>query len=164
MVVMRRYLGPIHSNTPLDPAWGLDAAGPGAHTCLDLGDEEFTRGRPHPMIDPADRAARIVAAAGEASVAAILIDVVLGFGGHPDPASILAAACREATRQPGGPRVVAYVLGTEDDPQVRSRQCRALEEAGCILAPTAARAALMAAAVATRRSALGGIPPGLGGG
>jgi len=65
---------------------------------------------------------------------------------------------------PGGPRVVAYVLGTEEDPQVRSRQCRALEGAGCILAPTAARAALMAAAVATRRPSLAGVPSGLGDG
>jgi len=164
MVVMGRHLGPIFSNTPLDKAWTLDAAGPGAHVCLDLGDEEFTRGRPHPMIDPGDRAARLSEAAGDRSVAVILIDVVLGFGGHPDPASVLAPACREATRRPGGPRVVAHVLGTEEDPQVRSRQCRALEDAGCILAPTAARAALMAAAVATRRPSLAGVPPGLGDG
>jgi FdrA protein len=163
MVVMRPHLGPIHSNTPLDKAWTLDAAGPGAHVCLDLGEEEFTRGRPHPMIDPGDRAARVSEAAGDGSIAVILIDVVLGFGGHPDPASVLGPACRDATRQPGGPRVVAYVLGTEEDPQVRSRQCRALEDAGCMLAPTAARAALMAAALATRRPSLAGLPPGLRG-
>ena len=47
-------------------------------------------------------------------------------------------------------RVVAYVLGTEADPQVRSKQCAALQEAGCLLAPTATRAALLAAAIAAR--------------
>jgi FdrA protein len=149
MVVMSRYLGPIHSNTPLNYSWGIPAPA-GAHVCLDLGEEEYTRGRPHPMIDPGDRAERIAAASGDASVGVVLIDVVLGYGGHADPASVLAPACRSLTREAGGPRVVAYVLGTEADPQVRSKQCAALQEAGCLLAPTATRAALLAAAIAAR--------------
>jgi FdrA protein len=149
MVVMSRYLGAIHSNTPLDYSWGIPAP-TGAHVCLDLGEEEYTRGRPHPMIDPGDRAERIAAAPDDPAVGVVLIDVVLGYGGHADPASVLAPACRSVTAQPGGPRVVAYVLGTEADPQVRSKQCAALEEAGCLLAPTATRAALLAAAIAAR--------------
>jgi FdrA protein len=153
MVVMSRYLGSIHSNTPLDYSWGIPAPA-GAHMCLDLGEEEYTRGRPHPMIDPGDRAERIAAASGDASVGVVLIDVVLGYGGHADPASVLAPACRSLTREPGGPRVVAYVLGTEADPQVRSKQCAALQEAGCLLAPTATRAALLAAAIAARNPSI----------
>ena len=105
------------------------------------------------MIDPGDRAERI-AAARDASVGVVLIDVVLGYGGHADPASVLAPACRSLTREPGGPRVVAYVLGTEADPQVRSKQCAALQEAGCLLAPTATRAALLAAAIAARNPSI----------
>jgi FdrA protein len=153
MVVMSRYLGPIHSNTPLNYSWGIPAPA-GAHVCLDLGEEEYTRGRPHPMIDPDDRAERIAAASGDASVGVVLIDVVLGYGGHADPASVLAPACRSLTREPGGPRVVAYVLGTEADPQVRSKQCAVLQEAGCLLAPTATRAALLAAALAARNPSI----------
>jgi FdrA protein len=156
MVVMSRHLGPIHSNVPLDPAWGLPAPA-GAHVCLDLGEEEYTQGRPHPMIDPAARAEHIAEAAAGAGVAAILIDVVLGYGSHDDPAAVLAPACRQAAA--AGEVVVAYVLGTEADPQVRSAQCRALEEAGCLLGPTGARAALMAAAVARREPALAGSQP-----
>ncbi len=153
MVVMSRYLGPIHSNTPLNYSWGIPAP-EGAHVCLDLGEEEYTRGRPHPMIDPGDRAERIAAASQDASVGVVLIDVVLGYGGHADPASILAPACRSLTREPGGPRVVAYVLGTEADPQVRSKQRAAMQEAGCLLAPTANRAALLAAAIAARNPSI----------
>ncbi len=149
MVVMSRHLGPVHSNAPLEAAWGLPGPS-GGHVCLDLGEEEYTRGRPHPMIDPGDRADRIAAAPRDPTVGVVLIDVVLGFGGHPDPASVLAPACRSVTARPTGPRVVAYVLGTEADPQVRSRQGAALEEAGCILAPTATRAALLAAAIVAR--------------
>jgi FdrA protein len=106
------------------------------------------------MIDPGDRAERIAAAPDDLSVGVVLIDVVLGYGGHADPASVLAPACRSVTAQPGGPRVVAYVLGTEADPQVRSKQCAALEEAGCLLAPTATRAALLAAAIAARNPSI----------
>jgi FdrA protein len=153
MVVMSRYLGAIHSNTPLNYSWGIPAPS-GAHVCLDLGEEEYTRGRPHPMIDPGDRAERIAAAPDDPSVGVVLIDVVLGYGGHADPASVLAPACRSVTAQTGGPRVVAYVLGTEADPQVRSKQCAALEEAGCLLAPTATRAALLAAAIAARNPSI----------
>jgi len=102
------------------------------------------------MIDPRDRADRIAAAPADGSVAVVLIDVVLGYGGHPDPAAVLGPACRQVTGRPSGPRLVAYVLGTEADPQVRSAQCAALEEAGCLLAPTATRAALMAAGIAAR--------------
>jgi FdrA protein len=153
MVVMSRYLGTIHSNTPLNESWRIPAP-TGAHVCLDLGEEEYTRGRPHPMIDPGDRAERIAAAPEDESVGVVLIDVVLGYGGHADPASVLAPACRSVTTRPGGPRVVAYVLGTEADPQVRSKQCAALQEAGCLLAPTATRAALLAAAIAARNPSI----------
>ena len=150
MVVMSARLGAIHSNVPLRVGWGLPAPR-GAHLCLDLGEEEFTKGRPHPMIDPAPRADLIAEAAGDPAVGAILIDVVLGHGAHSDPASLLAPACAEASTD-GGPAIVAYVLGTDADPQDLEAQTRLLSEAGCLLAPTAARAALLAAAVVDRRS------------
>jgi len=75
--------------------------------------------------------------------------VVIGKGAHADPAGQLAPVCDEIHRC-GGPQVVAYVLGTAQDPQGLERQRRALEDAGCIVPQTAARAALAAAALATR--------------
>ncbi len=153
MAILSRHLGPVYSNTPLRDDWRLPAP-PGAHLCLDLGDEEFTRGRPHPMIDPQGRAELLGREGQDPSVAVLLIDVVLGYGAHPDPASILAPACREVSTQPDAPVVVAYVLGTDGDPQGYGAQSRQLETAGCLLAPTGARAALLAAAVAARRPAI----------
>jgi FdrA protein len=90
-------------------------------------------------------------------VAVILIDVVLGHGGHPDPASVLAKACRVAT----GVRiaVVAHVVGTDRDPQGYDEQSRTLQEAGCLLAPTGARAALLATAIAARKPELAEAAP-----
>jgi FdrA protein len=122
----------------------------GAHICLDLGDEEYTRGRPHPMIDAEARLGLLAEAGNDADVAVVLLDVVLGYGGHDDPASVLAPACA-AVATPEGPQVVVYVLGTDKDPQGLARQRGAFEEAGCLVAPTAARAALAAAAIARRR-------------
>jgi FdrA protein len=153
MVLLSRELGPVHSNVPLRPAWGMPAPD-GAHVCLDLGEEEHTRGRPHPMIDPEARVAQIRRQADDASTAVILLDVVLGHGAHPDPASVLAPACADAAGRPGGPVVVAYVLGTDADPQGLAGQRGQLAEAGCLLAPTGARAALMAAAVSRGRPAV----------
>jgi FdrA protein len=153
MVLLSRELGPVHSNVPLRPAWGMPAPD-GAHVCLDLGEEEYTRGRPHPMIDPEARVAEIRRQAGDPTTAVLLLDVVLGHGAHPDPASVLAPACADAASRPGGPVVVAYVLGTEADPQGLAGQRGQLAEAGCLLAPTGARAALMAAGLSRRRPAL----------
>ncbi|MDQ6921597.1 MAG: protein FdrA, partial [Candidatus Dormibacteraeota bacterium] len=150
MLLLCQRLGPVHSNVPLRPEWALPAP-PGAHVCLDLGEEEFTRGRPHPMIDPESRIDLLREAARDPATAVILVDLVLGYGSHPDPASVLAPACREICERLGSPAVVAYVLGTHRDPQNYSAQREQLERAGCVVAPTAARAALLAGAVAARR-------------
>ena len=82
-------------------------------------------------------------------MAVVVLDVVLGYGSHPDPAALLAPACA-ALAGPHGPRVVVYLLGTDSDPQDLSRQRAAFMEAGAVVAPTGARAALAAAAIARR--------------
>lgn len=148
MVLMSRHLGPVYSNVPLRPEWARPGP-PSAHRCLDLGEEEFTRGRPHPMIDAEARVERILAEGQDPATAVVLLDVVLGYGSHPDPASILAPACEAARRS--GAAVVVYVLGTEGDPQGYAVQRRRFQEAGCLAPPTAARAALAAAAISARR-------------
>jgi FdrA protein len=153
MLLLCKRLGPVHSNVPLRPDWGLPAPA-GAHLCLDLGEEEFTRGRPHPMIDPESRLDLLREAARDPSTAVILLDLVLGLGSHPDPAAVVAPACREIRAMSGGPALVAYVLGTDQDPQRYGAQRERLERAGCVVAPTAARAALLAGAVAARRPAM----------
>jgi FdrA protein len=149
LTLLQPRLGDVWSNTPLDERLRVPAP-PGAHVCLDLGEEEYTRGRPHPMIDAEARLDPLAEAAGQGDVAVLLLDVVLGHGAHDDPASVLAPAC-EAAAGAAGPRLVVYVLGTDADPQGLARQRRAFREAGCLVAPTAARAALAAAAIAQRR-------------
>lgn len=152
LVILGRVLGPVHSNTPLRPELGLPAP-PHSHQCLDLGEEEYTRGRPHPMIDPEARIEHLHRHAEDPEVAAIVLDVVLGHGSHPDPAAELAPLCARITAD-GGPAVVVYVLGTEGDPQGWSAQRRAFTDAGCVVTETAARASLAAAAIARREPAL----------
>jgi succinyl-CoA synthetase alpha subunit len=116
---------------------------------IDLGDDRYTVGRPHPMIDPRDRVARIRAAAEDPSVGVLILDVVLGFGAHPDPASALAPAVAEAIAVRKGSdsplEVVASVCGVDTDPQDRVRQCRMLAAAGIRIAPSNAAAARLAA-------------------
>lgn len=150
LILASRWLGPVYSNTPLRPEWGLPAPDD-AHVCLDLGEEEYTKGRPHPMIDPDARVEHLLAAGEDPATAVVLLDVVLGHSAHDDPASVLAPACARIRGRPEPPAVVAYVLGSDQDPQDRNRQREQLEAAGCVLAPTASRAALLAAAIAARR-------------
>jgi FdrA protein len=148
LVILGEALGDVYSNTPLDKKLGVPAP-PGSHVCLDLGEEEYTKGRPHPMIDPEARVELLREQGSDPAVAAILLDVVLGYGAHANPAAQLAPACEEIHRR-GGAQVVAYVLGTQQDPQGFDTQRRILEDAGCLVTETAARACLAAAALALR--------------
>jgi len=150
-VVLSRTLGPVYSNIPLRPDLGLPAP-PGAHVCLDLGEEEYTKGRPHPMIDPAARTEIMQADAFGGDVAAVLLDVVLGYGSHPDPAGEIAGTCADLVA--GGAAVIAYVLGARADRQGLDRQRRTLRDAGAIVTASTAEAARVAAAVAARQPAL----------
>src|SRR4029453_19532141 len=84
LVLLSGRLGSIHSNTPLRDGWGLPAP-PGAHVCLDVGEEDYTRGRPHPMIDPETRTGLIRRAGDDPSTAVVLLDVVPGHGADPHP-------------------------------------------------------------------------------
>lgn len=151
-LVIGDVLGHVHSNEPLVPENTVPAP-PGTHVLLDLGAEEYTDGRPHPMIDPSARIDLIRAEARDDDVAVVLLDVVLGFGSHQDPAGQLLEALTE-TMADGGPQVVAYVLGSENDPQNYAEQCAKLADIGCIVTRTAARAAYAAAAIASRRPEL----------
>jgi FdrA protein len=151
LVLLSGVLGPVHSNTPLRKGWDVPAP-PGSHVCLDLGEEEYTKGRPHPMIDPSIRLEYLAEEGRDPATAVVLLDVVIGYGANPDPAGALAPVCAEV--RAAGAQIVAYVLGTEADPQGLAAQQATLAEAGCLIAPTAARAALAAAAIATRRPEL----------
>ena len=108
---------------------------------LDLGDDEYTRGKPHPMIEPELRNAHIAAAVKDPAVGVLLVDVVLGFGAHENPAGVLAANDFK------GRTVIASVTGTEQDPQGWSRQAAILRAAGIVVAPSNARAAELAGSV-----------------
>src|SRR5690606_11902046 len=122
-VLLTEQVGPVWSNTPIDPAYALsDIWKSREHTVIDLGDEVFTRGRPHPMIDLRLRLERISKEVSDPETAVILLDVVLGYGAHSDPAAEIAkaiAAAREHSTQTAKRDVifVASICGTVSDPQ-----------------------------------------------
>ena len=153
LLVLADRVGPVSSN--ISPTKERTIAGstrPHDHAVIDMGADEFTVGRPHPMIDPDDRAERLIAEWADPTVAVILCDVVLGYGSHPNPAKPLADAVRTARRTHGdGVVVIASVCGTERDPQRRSVQQQQLRDAGVLVAPTNAAAARAAGDFARRR-------------
>jgi hypothetical protein len=122
------------------------------HTLLDMGADEFTVGRPHPMIDSRLRGEHILTEAQDPQAAILLLDFILGFNSSSDPAGELAPAIAEAKRQAakrgGSLSVVASVCGTEGDPQGLQKQYKRLEEAGAIVFPGSAQAAQFCARLA----------------
>ena len=157
LVIWEGILGDVLSNVAANPRLRLkNATRSEGHCAVDLGEDEFTVGRPHPMIDHDLRIRRLVQEAADPEVAVILLDVVLGYGAHPDPAGELGPAIRQARElrpEPVEGRaanegreliVVASVTGTEGDPQGLGRQVQALEEAGAIVCGCNAAAARLA--------------------
>lgn len=124
------------------------------HSCIDMGADEFTKGKPHPMIEPALRHERILKEARDPSVAALLLDIVIGYGAHTDPAGVLSesilAAKKIAEEDNRHLPVVVFVCGVEEDPQVRSLQEKKLLDCGCIVLPGSTAAARAAACIASR--------------
>jgi FdrA protein len=160
MLLLSEQVGAVASNIPLRPEWAL---APGesfrGHTALDLGSDEFTRGRPHPMIDPTLRLQYLARAAEDPETAVILLDIVLGFCAQLNPAAVYAPAifqARENSRAAGRSLpVIVSLCGTEGDSQRLSMQRTALEAAGALVYESnevAARAAALLVSAANNQA------------
>ena len=140
-----KYLGEnhaIYSNIPLTPDRDIEhLENKQGHICLDLGEDQFTRGRPHPMIDPQTRTDFFDSHVDE-TTAIILVDVVLGYGSYSDPAGAVAESLEKARERVGDNDfiVVASVTGTDQDPQDLNKSIETLENAGAIVMPSNAQA------------------------
>jgi len=135
LLVLQHYFPVVYSNAPLDKKYKLeDSLVSVEHTVIDLGEDEFTVGRLHPMMDNDLRIRRLEKEAEDPEVAVILLDVVLGYGAHGDPASELAPAIAAGikTAKDAGRHleVVAVVSGTDEDPQGMDEQIQMLLDAG----------------------------------
>lgn len=151
MKLMIGKLGHIYSNIPLvadDLLVDAKNSQSQYNTFLDFGDDEFTVGRPHPMIDPSLRAERIVTEASDPTTAVVLVDCVIGYGSHEDPAQELSEAIRAAKAIAAADgryiSVVDSVCGTDADPQSRSATQTKLTNAGAVVLPSNAQAARFA--------------------
>lgn len=152
LLILKQLVGEPFSNTPLSDEFLLgDPSTSRENAVVDLGDEFFTAGRAHPMIDPTLRKLRIAQEANDPSVAVIMLDVVLGYGSSPDPGGALAgtiADAKEKVRARGGELLVmAHVCGTENDPQSLRDQSEKLSRAGAVLFNSNAQMAVAAALV-----------------
>jgi FdrA protein len=134
-LLLQDYVPIIYSNAPLNKEHRLaNSMVSQEHTIVDLGEDEFTVGRLHPMMDNDLRIRRLHQEAEDPEVAVILLDVVLGYGAHPDPAGELApaiAGARASAHEAGRHlEVIAVVVGTDEDPQGLSAQVQQLQAAG----------------------------------
>lgn len=152
LLLLSEKLGTVYSNTPIKKEHKLeDVWKSQEHTAIDLGDDLFTQGRPHPMIDFRLRNERILHEAEDSETAVILLDVVLGYGSNMDPAGELIPTIQEAQKIAAKERrnviFVGSVCGTEGDPQNLSRQEDLLRSVDVILTDSNAQAARLAAAI-----------------
>ncbi len=149
MRTMRDKIGAIYSNCPLSPELQLkDSYVSVKNTVIDYGEEEFTRGKPHPTIDPSVRQPAFMREAADPEVAVILMDMILCAPGPQNPAGAIVGDIQKAqgmAKARGGKLVVvASVLGTDKDFQNAKKQAAILREAGVLVCQTNYRAALLA--------------------
>lgn len=129
-LALQALVAPLYSNTPVHNARPLpDPWHSQGHTLLDLGDDLFTQGRLHPMLDHDLRLRRLRQEAQDPAVGCIVLDVVLGEGAHPDPAAGLAPAIAEIKRM-RALEVMVLLVGTDEDPQDRTAQAERFQAAG----------------------------------
>jgi hypothetical protein len=135
----------VQSNLHFTEVYPLTGDSPAAHAFWDMGDDEFTVGRPHPMIDPELKNSRIEAAVADPAVSVVLFDNVLGFGSHEDPAGTAAqAVVAGRSRRSNDVFVIASVCGTDSDRPSRRDQVEKLTAAGVTVLPSNAQAARFA--------------------
>jgi succinyl-CoA synthetase alpha subunit len=147
LVTVKRGLpgGLVQSNLHFTEVYPLAGDSPAAHAFWDMGDDEFTVGRPHPMIDPELKNSRIEAAVADPAVSVVLFDNVLGFGSHEDPAGTAArAVIAGRNRRNNDVFVIASVCGTDSDRPSRRDQLEKLTAAGVTVLPSNAQAARFA--------------------
>lgn len=135
----------IYSNIPLLPELKLENVNISMkNTCVDLGDDDFTVGKPHPMIDPVARVERLPLEANDPEVAIVLMDFVLGYGSNMDPAGEMLKSIIDAKKVMENTNkylcVIGYICGTDLDPQDYKLQCEKLEKVGVIVMPSNAQA------------------------
>lgn len=155
MTVFRRAGVKMYSNIPLDAKEELgNIEISEGNTFLDMGEDYFTRGKPHPMIEPSLRNNRIIQDALDPETAVMLVDVVIGHGSHEDPAGVVAEAAILANieLEKQGRRVfwIAALVGTDEDPQNYAAQAKTLKDAGFIVIESNVRAAELAASLVER--------------
>jgi len=146
----------ILSNVQKEPGLALQSPHRSeGHAIVDMGDDVFTLGRPHPMIDPSLREERIAEEAADPETALLLLDIVLGYGAHGDPCRALSESVAKAKAQVAGRggylSVIASITGTEKDFQNMAEQRKKLEAAGCLVMPSNYQAALLAVQVIKNR-------------
>lgn len=135
LLILDYYLPVVYSNAPINKEYRLkNSLVSQEHTIVDLGEDEFTVGRLHPMMDHELRVQRLESEAEDPETALILLDVVLGYGSHPDPAAELAPVIKDARlkAEKAGRylEIVIVVSGTDGDPQDMKSQEERFREAG----------------------------------
>ncbi len=149
MKLLSPIIGDMYSNIPLKPEYKLkNVFKSQEHTCVDFGDDEFTKGRPHPMIDPSIRVEQLAVESKYEDIAVVLMDFVLGYGSHEDPVGEMMESIIDAKALKSSKGeyliVIASICGTENDPQDLVESERRLKDAGAIVMPSNAQAVRLA--------------------
>ena len=149
MMLVRDTHRQVYSNIAKKPEQRLaDINVSQQHTFIDFGDDDFTNGRPHPMIDPSSRIERLLKEADDPEVGVIILDFVIGYGSHEDPVGVTLPAIINAKQKAAARgqhlEILGYVLGTDLDTPKLSEQLDKLASAGVTISSSSQNTGLLA--------------------
>ncbi|MGI2024728.1 hypothetical protein [Shewanella glacialipiscicola] len=149
MMLVRDTHSQVYSNIAKKPEQRLaDINVSQQHTFIDFGDDDFTNGRPHPMIDPSSRIERLLKEADDPEVGVIILDFVIGYGSHEDPVGVTLPAIINAKQKAAARgqhlEILGYVLGTDLDTPKLSEQLDKLASAGVTISSSSQNTGLLA--------------------
>lgn len=148
ILILQDMLSELYSNIKFQKAVQLENVNQSyKHTLIDIGAEEFTKGKPHPVIDPSIIKERLWKEGSDSNVVVILLDILLGYGAHIDPAGVIEDTLRlikeKAEKDQRHLSIIVSVCGTRKDPQNLYTQLEKLKKIGCIIMPSNAQAAFL---------------------
>ena len=153
VMLLQEMISDLYSNINFGHVTMMENRHVSTKNCLvDMGDEEFTVGKPHPVMDPSILNDRLVQEGSDPDTAILLFDLLLGYGVHEDPAGTIADSLRQIREKTEAEGLhicmIASICGTDLDPQDYQKQKKTLEDLGVIVLESNGRAALLSGLIA----------------
>lgn len=121
------------------------------NTILDMGEDEYTVGKPHPMINSSSRNEQLLKEAEDESVGIIIADIELGYGANDFAADELGETIKQIKTMRSDLVFIVVICGSKQDYQDYNLKKNLLIMSGAIVVNSNAQGVRLAIELSKRR-------------